>query len=112
VLLAGRAGTAWCQAAKEVAHTRRLPLHAFTVGAQGDLIDPGGSWATTYGVELDGAVLVRPDGHVAWRTRSCVTSPAETLQGVLTSVLGEMASQMSKRPGYDPELLQGREEDA
>lgn len=98
VLLAGRAGTAWCQAATEVAHARHLPLHAFTVGAQGDLIDPGGSWATTYGVEQDGAVLVRPDGHVAWRTRSCVTSPAETIQGVLTGVLGEMASQMSKGP--------------
>jgi putative polyketide hydroxylase len=93
VLLAGRTGTAWCQAAANVAHARRLPVHAFTVGAQGGLVDPGGSWATTYGVEQDGAVLVRPDGHVAWRARSCVTNPAETLLGVLASMLGEMASQ-------------------
>jgi len=93
VLLAGRTGTAWCQAAAKVAHARRLPVHAFTVGAQGGLVDPGGSWATTYGVEQDGAVLVRPDGHVAWRARSCVTNPVETLQGVLASMLGEMASQ-------------------
>jgi putative polyketide hydroxylase len=93
VLLAGRTGTAWCQAAAKVAHARRLPVHAFTVGAQGGLVDRGESWATTYGVEQDGAVLVRPDGHVAWRARSCVTNPAETLQGVLASMLGEMASQ-------------------
>jgi putative polyketide hydroxylase len=93
VLLAGRTGTAWCQAAAKVAHARRLPVHAFTVGAQGGLVDPGGSWATTYGVEQDGAVLVRPDGHVAWRARSCVTNPVETLQVVLASMLGEMASQ-------------------
>src|SRR5437763_57592 len=93
VLLAGRTGTAWCQAAAKVAHARRLPVHAFTVEAQGGLVDPGGSWATTYGVEQDGAVLVRPDGHVAWRARSCVTNPAETLQRVLASMLGEMASQ-------------------
>jgi putative polyketide hydroxylase len=92
VLLAGRTGTAWCQAAAKIAHARHVPLHAFTVGAQGDLIDPGGSWATTYGVEQDGALLVRPDGHVAWRARSCVTNPAEILQGVLASILGEMAN--------------------
>jgi hypothetical protein len=91
VLLAGQAGTAWCRAAREVAQTRRLPLHAFTVGAQGDLIDPERSWATTYGVEQDGAVLVRPDGHVAWRTRSSVPNPAPVLQGVLASILGETA---------------------
>jgi len=92
VLLAGRAGAAWSQVAKEVAHARRLPLHAFTVGPQGDLVDSGGRWASVYGVEQDGAVLVRPDGHVAWRVRSCVTNPVETLQEVFTSVLGERTS--------------------
>jgi putative polyketide hydroxylase len=89
VLLTGQTGTAWCQAATEVAHARRLPLSMFTVGTQGDLIDPGGSWAITYGVEQDGAVLVRPDGHVAWRTRSSTPNPAQKLQGVLASVLEE-----------------------
>jgi 2-polyprenyl-6-methoxyphenol hydroxylase-like FAD-dependent oxidoreductase len=88
-LLAGQTGIAWCQAAMEVASARRLPLRAFTVGSQGDLIDPGGSWTTTYGVEQDGAVLVRPDGHVAWRTRSRATNPVKMLQMVLACVLGE-----------------------
>lgn len=89
VLLAGQTGTAWCQAATEVAHARRLPLYVFTVGTQGDLIDPGGSWAIIYGVEQDGAVLVRPDGHVAWRTGSSAPNPAQKLQEVLARVLGE-----------------------
>lgn len=89
VLLAGRTGAAWCQAATEVAHARRLPLHAFTVGPQEDLVDPDGSWARTYAVEQDGAVLVRPDGHVAWRCRGRVTHPGQVLQGMLASVLGE-----------------------
>jgi len=91
VLLTGRAGTSWSQAAAEVAETRHIPLHTFTVGSQGDLVDPGGSWATTYGVEQDGAVLVRPDGHVAWRSRSRMTNPAQALQGVLARVLGKTA---------------------
>jgi putative polyketide hydroxylase len=91
VLLAAQAGNAWCHAAAEVAHARQVPLHAFSVGAQGDLIDPGGSWAATYGVEQDGAVLVRPDGHVAWRSRSGVSHPAQALQGCLSACLGQNA---------------------
>lgn len=93
VLLAGRTGTAWSQAAAKVAQRRGVPLHAFTIGAQGDLVDSGESWASTYGVEPDGAVLVRPDGYVAWRSRSRATNPVQTLQEVLASVLGELASQ-------------------
>lgn len=92
VLLAAQAGRAWYQAAAEVAQTQRFPFQAFTVGPQGDLIDPDGSWAPTYGVEQDGAVLVRPDGHVAWRSRSSVTYPAQALQGVLARVLGKTAA--------------------
>jgi putative polyketide hydroxylase len=88
VLLAGQTGTAWCQAATEVAHARHLPLHVFTVGTRGDLIDPDGSWATTYGVEQDGAVLVRPDGHVAWRAETSTQEPVVELSRALSAVLG------------------------
>jgi 2-polyprenyl-6-methoxyphenol hydroxylase-like FAD-dependent oxidoreductase len=97
VLLAGQTGAAWCQAATEVAPARHVPLHAFTIGVKGNLVDPGGSWATTYGVEQDGAVLVRPDGHVAWRTRSSATNPAEALQRVFASMHGERPSQRETR---------------
>jgi putative polyketide hydroxylase len=96
VLLAGQSGAAWCQAAAEIAHARRIPLHAFIVGPARGLVDPDGSWATTYGVEQDGTVLVRPDGHVAWRSRSRVINPTQILQGVQALVLGEMASQQAQ----------------
>jgi len=76
-------------AAAEIDHARRIPLHVFMVGPEVDLADPDGSWVTTYGVEQDGAVLIRPDGHVAWRSRSRVNNPAQALHGVLASVLGE-----------------------
>ena len=51
------------------------PLKAFTVGADGDLGDPDGNWHEAYGVDTDGAVLVRPDGYVAWRSRSGASNP-------------------------------------
>ena len=42
----------------------------------GDLGDPDGNWHEAYGVDTDGAVLVRPDGHVAWRSRSGASQSA------------------------------------
>lgn len=33
------------------------------------VVDPGPGFLDRAGVALDGAVLVRPDGHIAWRTR-------------------------------------------
>jgi len=76
VLLAGPAGEDWLQAA------RGLPIAAHRIG--GDLIDPEGGFCVLYGIEPDGAVLVRPDGYVAWRRRN---GPAEPLDRVLGRVL-------------------------
>jgi hypothetical protein len=36
-----------------------------------------------YGVDLGGAVLVHPDGHVAWRIRSNSTEPKALMRTVL-----------------------------
>lgn len=44
------------------------PLLAYRIGV--DLTDPDRNWHTAYGVHSDGAVLVRPDGYVGWRSAS------------------------------------------
>jgi putative polyketide hydroxylase/tetracenomycin A2 monooxygenase-dioxygenase len=49
----------------------------------------------TYAVDADGAVLVRPDGYVAWRSYSGVDSPRLTLPRIIGMGLGrehQMAS--------------------
>ncbi len=89
VLLAGRDGNAWRQAAHEIAPSWP-PLIAFTVGHDGNLGDPGGNWHHAYGVDTDGAVLVRPDGHVAWRSRSGASNPTEILRNALDRLFGRM----------------------
>ena len=53
-----------------------------------DLIDPDGNWHEAYGVETDGAVLVRPDGYVGWRSRSGSSKPAEVLRAAFDGLLG------------------------
>ena len=47
-----------------------VPVTTYSVGAPGsnaDLIDFSEAWHRNYGIGESGAVLVRPDGHVAWR---------------------------------------------
>jgi hypothetical protein len=89
VLLAGRDGDAWRRAAQGIA-TTLPPLMAFTIGKDGDLIDPDDNWHEAYGVDTDGAVLVRPDGHVAWRSRSGASNPMQVLRAALDCVFGRI----------------------
>lgn len=61
------------------------PLRVHTVGDGGDLHDPAGKFPEAYGVEPGGMVLVRPDGHVAWRART----PADA--GALIAAVAQAA---------------------
>jgi 2-polyprenyl-6-methoxyphenol hydroxylase-like FAD-dependent oxidoreductase len=67
VLLTGPGGEAWRTAGQRIADFLGIPLHCYVVGLNGPLIDRTGEWQKLYGVGPQGAVLVRPDGHVAWR---------------------------------------------
>lgn len=51
---------------------------------------PAAEWAGLYGVEPGGAILVRPDGHVAWRAPRPTAGPhagAECLRSALDGIL-------------------------
>jgi len=87
-VLAGPAGGAWRDAAHVVAGELKVPLAAYTVGKGGDVADPENGWMRAYGVDAAGAVLVRPDGYVAWRSRSTVADPSAALERVLHAVIG------------------------
>jgi putative polyketide hydroxylase len=54
------------------------PLRCYRLGPDGSLIDTTGAWTSVYAVGPDGAVLVRPDGHVACRSQTDA-SPATRL---------------------------------
>ena len=52
----------------------------------------------------DGAVLVRPDGHIAWRSRGPVADPEATLANVLERVLGFASDDVVEPPKIGAEL--------
>ena len=84
VLLTGPGGAPWAEAAREAAGD--IPFQAWTIGSGGDFIDADGDWLAVYGIEADGAVLVRPDGHVAWRSPRMTDRPHTELSRVFDAL--------------------------
>ncbi|MFL6140876.1 MAG: FAD-dependent monooxygenase [Labedaea sp.] len=86
-LLAAAEGQAWCRAAAEVAAATNVPLTAHLVAGTGPVVDPAGGFAAAVGLPPAGAVLVRPDGVIAWRGEHPGAQPAADLRRVLFAVL-------------------------
>ena len=81
MLLVGPQADAWAQAADGA------EIAAHRVGAPGGLGDPDGSFPEAYGITPAGAVLVRPDGFVAWRAAGADDASAQALTEVLDTAL-------------------------
>ncbi len=58
-----------------------LPLDVILMGR--DVEDPDGAWASVSGLGADGALLIRPDQHVSWRSVDGKGNPAEVLRQLL-----------------------------
>ncbi|GAA2150495.1 FAD-dependent oxidoreductase [Kitasatospora kazusensis] len=87
VLLTGAAPGRWPAAAEAAAHVLAVPLVVHGIGGRGELDDPSGTWAKTYGVTEAGAVLVRPDGVVAWRAADALQDAPQALREALARML-------------------------
>ena len=88
VLLAAAEGSAWRDAARAASrHVDGVMMDSYLVGPAGDLTDPDGRFAHVYGISPSGAVLVRPDGFVAWRASEIRETPENVLVGALSSIV-------------------------
>lgn len=84
VLVSARDATAWQASGQRL--IGELPLESLQIGAAG-LRDPSGAFEGAYGISTTGAVLVRPDGIVAWRVADSAEASAERLALVLRRLL-------------------------
>ena len=82
VLLTGSDG-GWREAARRIASHASSALRCYRFGAGGNLGDPDDRGPDAFGVDANGAVLVRPDGFVAWRSREGIAEPEQRLGEVL-----------------------------
>jgi 2-polyprenyl-6-methoxyphenol hydroxylase-like FAD-dependent oxidoreductase len=87
VLLAGPRGQGWRDAAEQAATDFAVPLVAHRVAADGSLVDREQAFPAAYGTGDEGAVLVRPDGVVAWRATAAAADPRAELGQVLRRLL-------------------------
>jgi 2,4-dichlorophenol 6-monooxygenase len=84
VLLTGADGQDWCNAAERLAADLGVPIHAVRIGENEDMKDPSGVWDEQCDIGTDGAILVRPDAHVAFRSRKRVRNAHQTLRDVFS----------------------------
>jgi putative polyketide hydroxylase len=88
-----RSAAGWHSAARRIAQDEGVPLDSYRIGADVmyDTLDGEDGavpdWARTHGTTADGAILVRPDGFVAWRSADAAPDPEATLRKVLSTVL-------------------------
>ncbi|MFT4562917.1 MAG: putative polyketide hydroxylase [Gammaproteobacteria bacterium] len=85
-VLTGKAGGRWLSAALSLAEKYNIPLTAFAVNAADSPLT-GPDWLAIYGIEEDGAVLVRPDGHIGFRSESAVDDHKGTMASALAVCL-------------------------
>jgi putative polyketide hydroxylase len=78
-LLAGAEGDAWVNAARAIAAATAPKIAAYRIAADGDLVPEHVDFGALYGTSPTGAVLVRPDGHVAFRVPGAVGDPRAVL---------------------------------
>ncbi|WP_046728884.1 FAD-dependent oxidoreductase [Streptomyces humi] len=83
-LLTGIGGEGWLRAAE----AQDLDIATVVVGPGQDYEDPYGDWARLSEVSDSGALLVRPDGYVAFRHPAAAGNAAELLGAALRRILG------------------------
>ncbi|MFH9811756.1 FAD-dependent monooxygenase [Streptomyces olivaceus] len=91
LLLTGPLGEGWAAAAKKAAADHGVAITVVPVGGEPGAAghrDTEGAWTGVRGVDDDGAVLVRPDQHVAWRSVRGSRRADHELGEVLDTVLG------------------------
>ncbi|HMF16938.1 MAG TPA: hypothetical protein VKE98_07005, partial [Gemmataceae bacterium] len=90
----------WRDAVAALQKIIALPITCLSIGWEetADLVDEQSVWPRLSEVEATGAVLVRPDGHVAWR---CPKAPKDS-STILKEVLVRLSACVSRSENSTP----------
>jgi 2,4-dichlorophenol 6-monooxygenase len=86
-LLTGIGGDGWIAAARTLSKEFNLPIATHKIGPRQEWQDFTGDWARAREIRDSGALLVRPDHHVAWRANELAGVAESELRRVLTTIL-------------------------
>jgi 2-polyprenyl-6-methoxyphenol hydroxylase-like FAD-dependent oxidoreductase len=87
VLACGSEGRPWQEIVDRSRPASLLGVEVRGVEPAGELRDVDGRLPAAYGIDADGAVLIRPDGFIAWRRRSASSTAQDDLDVALERVL-------------------------
>lgn len=87
VLITGADGERWRTAAASAAARAGVNLVDAAIGAGLAYGDPDGAWQRVCEIAADGAILVRPDNHVAWRSHAANSHPGDELDAAFKRIL-------------------------
>ena len=99
-VIVGRSGAGWLPAVDRIRAIHGLSVVVQIIGSSNGFRDPMGDWERVRGVDDDGCLLVRPDGHVAWRAVSGYDTDA--LVDAVSRALGTVPARSSEPT---PQLL-------
>ena len=85
--MTGIGGEPWGAAAQTLAAEFGLPIRTHVIGPRRAIEDHTGDWARAREIRDAGCLIVRPDHHVAWRSKSLPADPPAEVRRVLKSVL-------------------------
>ncbi|WP_397473902.1 FAD-dependent monooxygenase [Pusillimonas sp.] len=88
-LVAGPEGQKWASTTEDAAARLKLPLDVHILDGQGAVTDRQAAFASRYGVSASGAVLIRPDGFIAWKAEADGGADAEHVLAMLSKALGK-----------------------
>ncbi len=93
----------WQEAVGVLQQRTAFAISCCSIGPEepADLVDDNGVWPRLSGVGATGAVIVRPDGHVAWRCAVAPADPVDALAAVMEKSSAILQSKGTQDPAVD-----------
>ena len=101
VLLTGKDGTIWYEAAARVSNYLEIKIDAYRIGEEDkdhcDLIDINHHFENKFTVSPNRAILIRPDGFIAWRSKSLDNHDQDSVTKMLSNVVSSLLLTTGRR---------------